>query len=397
MLEISNHPQPLSELDRTSGASTQTSLAEVNTSSALRGLAGLSILVVVAQNLGFPVFGGSIALDVLLLTVGCSTANTVLAYSNNRNWLRPFWLDQIGRAYPGLLALLVLLAAHWHFTQGGLQQAQLEALVASATMTSSYATIFGGAELATTEHLWVIGLVWQFTIVAPILILAGRRTFGPNRRAAALSMLAATVIAVRITLLLTSNFSVSAIAQNPLTRIDSLLIGLAVGIVPLAALHKHPTARLVPIALIGVSALAVYATWFASSPIRLGLVGPVAAVLAGAVVAADRIDTLTPTITKVLDSSLLQWAGTRAFSIYLWHYPLGFALDSGSIGTPSRIAIIIVGATLSSAAATVSYRHIEIPSRVLLRNAASRRLDRINANLAVSGSAPQPTSAIEAV
>lgn len=317
----------------------------------------------------------------LLLTVGCSTAKTILTYSEDRNWLRPFWLDQIGRAYPGLLALLVLLAVHWHFNQGGLQQPQLEALLSSATMTSSYATIFGNAELATTEHLWVIGLVWQFTIVAPILILAGRRVFGPNRRTKVLLGLAAVVAVTRIGLLATESLSFDAIAVNPITRVDSLLVGLAVGIVPLAALHKRPTTRLVPVAIIGLAALVVYSVSSAAPVLRLGIIGPAATVLAGAIVAADRIDTLTPAITRILDSSLLQWAGMRAFSIYLWHYPLGFALDEGSLGAASRLAIVVVGITLSSAAATVSYRYIEIPSRVLIRDAANRRLERINANL----------------
>ena len=102
MLEISADPQPANP-QQAAKVTPQSVPAELNTSSALRGMAGLAVLIVVAQNLGFPGTGDSVALDVLLLTVGCSTVTTVLAYSEDKKWMRPFWLDQIGRAYPCLL------------------------------------------------------------------------------------------------------------------------------------------------------------------------------------------------------------------------------------------------------------------------------------------------------
>ncbi len=350
------------------------------------GLAGFAVLVVVSGNLGLPLPGGYLAIDVLLVAIGFDLARgadpATRPTAEDGRWLKYYWLSLVGRI-GAPVGLAVALTALYENSQAPLDEPMTRAVLGAVTMTLNLFTIFGGAQFPAIEHFWVIGIVAQFALIAPILVACGHRRFRRDQRASAIVGLAVGVAICRLGFAADETAAYSSIATNTVTRIDGLLIGVAIGVAPAQAVRRR-----VPPGL-AAAAFAVLLVLFLAAPsqtdqpvLALGLLVPLAVLLSGVIVASTAAGALTGAISATLDNQLMRWMGARALSLYIWHNIFGFALQVGLLGSSDSLAqwpgfaIFILRAIFTLAAAATSHRYLEMPALAAAKQIASRSAQR---------------------
>jgi peptidoglycan/LPS O-acetylase OafA/YrhL len=211
------------------------------------------------------------------------------------------------------------------------------------------------------EHFY---LLWP-----PVLIWLARRVRSPRRLAAVVAAMALGSWALRTGLLLAGT-DTDRLYYMLDTRADALLVGCALGV-----LHGAGALPAVPPGAarraLAAGALLVGAAWFAlllTASFRdtanhlwrfTFMAGTTALVVFCAVTAPDSLP------SRVLGSRSLAGIGRISYGLYLWHYPIFFALahDVGlSLG-----ATLTLGTPLSLAAAVLSYYWVELPALRLKR------------------------------
>ncbi len=332
------------------------------------GLAGLAVGIVVTANLGLPVTGGSLAVDVLLVAIGFQLARGLRRSGTQRHWLQHFWLTTLARLMAPLLLSLGLMAAYWGW-RGQLDSARVQELAGAGGFVLNIMTILGRADTMALEHLWLVAMIGQFILAFPLLVAASRRYLDPDRRAAALLGLAAVVAISRTWFLLAGTPASESIAINTLTRVDGLLVGAAIGLCPLATLRRRVPIHLAPGAFVGMLLLWIVAPNPSSMPIiTLGVLTPVAIAFAGVIASAQAAGNPSRSLAEVLDNNVLRWLGERAFSIYIWHSLFGFTLSVDQLGASEGmedwpgLAVFVIRLVFSLAAAAVSHRYLEVPA-----------------------------------
>lgn len=356
---------------RTSDTTPPVSRAGVN------GLAGLCMLTLVITGLGFPLPGGHLAADAILVVVGFQLGLGVIRLAGTApNWLRRYWLSAIGPVAVPALVAVTLVATYW-WLLGLLGPAETRGAVASLFMVTNLTPLLGDASFAGTEHLWLISLVVQFAVAAPLAAIVTRRTKGPRTMAHLIIALIAVVVVVRLTIALTGLLSPSTLAQLPLTRADGLLLGLGLAVAPRSWIERIPI-RAVPVALAAMAAIFVLAPDPGQRPaISLGILLPVV-VAASAVIVATRTPDGTDAVSRFLGSLGPRWLGERAISIYVWHQLFGMAVEDmaegGLFGADwPGVTLFVTRLVFALAAGAASYRYIQLPLRTGVDRVLSRR------------------------
>lgn len=337
-------------------------------------LIGVATILVVAANLGLPGLHQPVAMSIALTIVGYALARAVHRSTSSERWKLPLLLGLAARALPSVLLVVSLTGLYGLVTTGGLAPSQTRALLAGLTFTSNIVPFVTEARFLPVGHLWAVALVGQTAIVAPLLLTAGARRIDRRHRAYVLMAVAAVLAAVRgVTLLGVENSSWLAPPAAGLigfsavwTSLDGLLVGLAVGTIPLASLHRHPTTKIVvPTLLLLAALLAVPAVGPAA--VTVGVRVPLAAALTGMVLASAAIFSLPSRVDQVLADAWLDRIGTRSFTLYLWHIPFAYGISSADPFHWHGLVVFVVTVTISLAAATITYRSIELPAQATLQ------------------------------
>lgn len=352
----------------------------------VQALLGITCAIAVAANLGLPELHAGTAIQLLFVVVGFRLARVVHRCSSETDWRVPMVLGLAARAIPTILLMIVLLAAHRTLT-GGLGDGEALALVGAATFTADIIPFVTGASYAAIDHLWAVALVGQVAVLAPWLLTVGRHRLCPRDRSMLLFAVAGLLTVIRLLFLATAGAGSSLPSGtgtwlNPpdpswsgaiaaWTSLDALLVGLAIGTLPLANLHRRPTTRLVAPAVGGLAILLVFPS--VGSPIvDLGLRMTLAAVFGGIVLSAEAISGLPDWLNATLTNAWWHRLGSRTFGLYLWHLPFAYGLtgDHPYEWQGSFAFVLVIALTL--AAATTTYRSIEIPAQMALASLASR-------------------------
>lgn len=352
----------------------------------VQALLGITCAIAVSAGLGLPGLDLGTALQLLLVVVGFRLARVVHRASSDTHWRVPMVLGLAARAIPTTILMVALLVVHRVLT-GGLADGEALVLAGAATFTANVVPFITGASFAAVDHLWALALVAQTTVIAPWLLTAGRHRFCPRNRALLLFGGAGLMMGVRMGYLAT--FDVGSIPAsetgtwlNPpepslsgavavWTSLDALLIGLAIGTLPLANLHRRPTTRLVTPAVCGLALLLVLPS-FGSPAVDIGLRMALAAVFGGIILSAEAISSLPGWLDATVTNAWWHRLGSRTFGLYLWHIPFAYGLTEAHPFEWQGPFVFVLVVALTMAAATTAYRSIEIPAQIALASLASR-------------------------
>lgn len=337
---------------------------------ALDGLRGVAVLAVLCFHFGAAFStGGYLGVDVFFVISGFVVATNLLDLSTTRGWARQFYGRRFSRLYPVLATSLAVVGATWAAGLGGLA-ADWRSILGASAMSMNLTTGHLGGEPHGIVHLWSLGVEWHFYLVAPFLILAGRRVLGDRQRSVALALGAVAIALLRLALLGAHSIDPFAIYLHTLTRLDGLLLGTAIAL-GVVSPKRLPMPWLTPTAFGLLLALIIIGpAWGARSTLTLGFVVPTA-IAATAVLVINEANDRTPGwLNQLLTSRVLVWAGSRSYSLYVWHYIIGVALIAGGSeafqGWP-RFGLQVVASLVAGEA---SYRLVERPARF----AINRRL-----------------------
>lgn len=351
----------------------------------VQALLGIACALTVAASLGLPGLDVGATFQILLVVVGFRLARVVHRRSSDTNWRVPLVLGLAGRAVPTVALVVALVGLHRVVT-GGTAPGEALALIGSATFIANIVPFVADASFGPVDHMWVVALVAQTAVVAPWLLTAKRHQLCPRNRglllfAAAGLMVLIRMIVVAATGAVSGSTGTEAWLTPPdssligavavWTSLDAVMIGLAIGTLPLSTLHRHPTTRLATPAVAGLALLLVVPP-IGPPIVDVGLRLPLAAVLTATVLASEAISSLPGWLSRTLTNAWWHRLGSRTFGLYLWHLPFAYGLTDGRPFDWHGPFVFVVIVTLTLAAATTTYRSIEIPTQVALARVASR-------------------------
>jgi peptidoglycan/LPS O-acetylase OafA/YrhL len=351
---------------------------------AIDGLRTLAVLAVIGFHVGLSRFaGGSAGVDVFFVISGFVITGVLLRELDATGTvsIKRFYLRRLVRLWPVLAlacAVAVVLAVALPNGIFGDHVGQIPAALFYVMDFTRMQLPYHAAISATLTHTWSLAIEEQFYVVwAPLFLIVAVRM----RKLRTLQWLTVVVIvavvAERFLLYKGLLSSSNRIYNGPDTRADQLMLGCLLAIV----LHRRPgmltsqalrrvLSVLAPLAaafLVAVVALvpidgpARYAHFYLT--IGMTLVAVAAAILIASTVVLER-----GLLTRLLGARWLAVPGRQwSYSMYIWHFPITFALKA-YLNTSAPITFaIVLPATVAAAIAT----------RALVEN----RCDRLRARL----------------
>jgi peptidoglycan/LPS O-acetylase OafA/YrhL len=255
-----------------------------------------------------------------------------------------FYLRRIRRLWPALWAMVAVTAVVGPLVG---QPAGREAALAIASVMNwarAYELVSPHHALG---HTWSLAVEEQFYLLwAPLLlVLLHRQRLG-------VPTLVTTIVAASLWRAYILSFHTSfsdAYAYNALDcRIGSMLLGCLIAFRP--ALAPVWLRRLWMVPAAGLAALVL----LGEMPFAPMLIYDTVALLSGWLVWVA-IDPTT-SLRRIMSNPVVQWAGLRSYSLYLWQSPMLYFLTPLDLPFQVRFVLILAG---TAAAAELSYRFVE--------------------------------------
>lgn len=335
----------------------------------INGLRAWSVLAVIFYHFGIPGFnGGFIGVDVFFVISGFLMTAIVVRGLEQGNFSLPgFYMARARRIVPVLLGLCTaLLAIGWI----ALPPPDYKILATHTLSSLSFLSNFkffdeaGYFDAASHEkwllHTWSLSVEWQFYLILPIALRVVWRIY-PGRPAQVLTVLTGLIV----------SFGLSALTTNPHPTAAFFLLHtrawemLAGGLVFLAGTSIRASAifgkwlerfglLLIITSVVIFDTETTWPSWKALLPVMAAMM----------VLTSNRISFWT-------NNPLMQWLGSRSYSLYLWHWPVFVALAYVNLQyTPTAI---ISGILLTMILGDLSYRLLEVPAQHLLSHLNLRR------------------------
>ena len=332
----------------------------------IEGLRALAVIAVIAYHAGVPLTGGGfVGVDVFLVISGFLITSLLLTEwdGSGRISLTRFYARRARRLLPisaAVLAATGLASVIW------LEPTRLDELGVDILAASGFAvnlvlagrgTDYLAAELAPSaiQHYWSLAVEEQFYVLWPALILIALRL---GRRTAVGAVVALTAASALASALLTGQLPTWSYFGLH-TRAWELGLGALLA-VTLTATRRAPENLRAGLGWIGLVAIGIaIATFdrvehFPGTWAALPVIGAALVLISG--------DDNLRGVARLLRLSPLQWAGSRSYSLYLWHWP-ALVIGAAAIGRePGPLATVALVAT-SIALAEIGFRLIENPIR----------------------------------
>lgn len=332
----------------------------------IEGLRALAVIAVIAYHAGVPLTGGGfVGVDVFLVISGFLITSLLLTEwdGSGRISLTRFYARRARRLLPisaAVLAATGLASVIW------LEPTRLDELGVDILAASGFAvnlvlagrgTDYLAAELAPSaiQHYWSLAVEEQFYVLWPALILIALRL---GRRKAVGAVVALTAASALASALLTGPHPTWSYFGLH-TRAWELGLGALLA-VTLTATRRAPENLRAGLGWIGLVAIGIaIATFdrvehFPGTWAALPVIGAALVLISG--------DDNPRGVARLLRLSPLQWAGSRSYSLYLWHWP-ALVIGAAAIGRePGPLATVALVAT-SIALAEIGFRLIENPIR----------------------------------
>ncbi len=336
---------------------------------ALDGIRGVAIALVMAYHFAL-VPGGFVGVDLFFAMSGFVIVRKLLhdvpqAPTRVAAFSR-FWIARCWRLLPALMAMLtvVLVVAPFMGERFGDDRRTAAHAVTALGGTANWFRLAAPdavlGEARPLLHTWSLSVEEQCYLVLGIALALGRR----RARTVAATLAVAGVLAGIVASLVWPG---GPGAPTPYFSTLSRLPPLALGVGLAAWWHGRPRGRAgvgplgIPNDLLTVALLAALIPvvlaghWDAPLMFPLGIV--VIGVVSAGIVAATA--NLPPGIvSRALCGRVMQYLGTRSYSLYLWHFPVAHLF----LGQPAPVRLVLWTAT-SLAVSELSYRLVERPMR----------------------------------
>lgn len=326
----------------------------------INGLRAWAVAAVVLYHFGVHGFaGGFSGVDVFFVISGFLMASIVVGgLERGRFGLFDFYMARARRIVPALLVVVVavLLAGAFILMPNDYQDMGRHARE-SVFFTSNlrYLSEAGYFDTASHQkwllHTWSLSVEWQFYLAYPLALLLLQR-FLPGRRWLIALHVAALMLSLGLSAFWVAAAPDKAFYLLPARAWEMLLGGLVFLLASERALSAGCRRALewLGLALILITVVFIDASW--PWPGMLALLPTLGAAF---VLIARRQDSLWT------GNRLVQWLGTRSYSIYLWHWPLMVAL--GYYGLQQEWGWVIAAILASLVLGHCSFHLVEVPAR----------------------------------
>lgn len=301
--------------------------------------------------------GGFVGVDVFFVISGYliipQLAERIASDDAN---LADFFGRRIRRLFPALVPVLL-----YAFIAGALLLGQgefrslIDTLLGAATYVSNFVLLSQSGYFARANdstfllHTWSLGVEFQFYMLVPFFLLAlSRYKTAALFIAAAASFLFATYLVWQ---------GSDRAFYGFLPRFWELAVGGMLGLIQ----SRVPVAPRVGIILriFGLSLIGMCATVYTEA---MPFPGPAALVpVTGAALILVAAPARRDPVLWLLNSRVMQWVGTRSYSIYLWHWPIIVTVTLVMVKpSDGHYAAVLL---LSFLLAELSFRFVEAPVR----------------------------------
>lgn len=329
----------------------------------INGLRAWAVVSVLLFHFQIPGFGaGFMGVDLFFVISGyLMTAIVIRGLEKQGFSLIKFYMARIRRIMPALLALLgALLILGWfwlptaEYQQLGTQSAYSLAFLSNILFWRSTDYFAAAAQDKWLLHTWTLGVEFQFYILYPIFLLVLWRV-KPAINTLFWGVVGAFIVSLLLSIVASGSQPVASFYLLPTRGWEFLAGGLSLLLVrQFPYIQRYAREMLWAGLGFWLAALAVLNNQYAW-PSGWALLPTLSASL---VIMAQQENSL------LTANSLTSWLGSRSYSLYLWHWPIVVALHF--VGVQQEPFWIIVGIGLSVLLADLSYRLVEIPTRLQL-------------------------------
>lgn len=337
----------------------------------INGLRAWAVMAVVLYHFNVYGFsGGYIGVDVFFVISGYLMTGIIargLEAGNFSPW--SFYLARGRRIIPALaITGLVVLAVGWFLLMPNEYQSLGRHLRDSLLFTSNiqYLSESGYFDSDAYEkwllHTWSLSVEWQFYLLLPLILMMVWRFF-ESRRAIIWTHVLLAIVSFCLCLQWT--------AQTPdkafyllYSRAWEMLVGGLLFLLPLNVSRIHPTVRWLMsgaglLLILGAAVLLESSSRWPGWRALLPVLGTVLVISANS------------STMPLTSGPVMQWLGTRSYSIYLWHWPIVAAL--AYFGLLDGDQWVVLGVAGSLFLGALSYSWVEVPAqRILSRKTVVR-------------------------
>ena len=341
----------------------------------LRGVAVLSVMTFHSGLLG----GGWLGVDMFFTLSGFLITSLLLEEyaKSKRISLTYFYVRRALRLLPALVTLVTVLVLILLVTTGREYRVYLLLYVSAVLLYfANWIEPFGIPLGWGFGHTWSLAIEEQFYIVWPLALIILLRLVR-RRITIAVIVTCGAVAAFAYRMILTrAGASSLRLFEGSDTHADPLLVGCALALWTFwDLLPGGRIPRLIARCLAGLSMLGLAGLLLrARLPVDYVEHGAstAAAVCTGLII-ADLLGP-HPLLARALRNGLLLGTGRISYGLYLWHYPMFFALGIETYGPISAPWLIATGWVGTAGAALVSFYLVESPAlRLKTRFRPSRR------------------------
>jgi len=337
----------------------------------LDGVRGVAVLSVVlfhflpregAGLLGVVSSVGWIGVDVFFVLSGFLITSILYEQRGAERYFHNFYARRMLRLFPlyyflflGVLLLTPLLHIHWRL-------GHLAMLFYGANLVLPFDGSLGTVGPFDLFHVWSLAVEEQFYLIWPWLV-GSQMKRGTLRNICIVGIFVAPLLRF---LMLRENVQPWLIYQSLPTRMDSLLFGAVLALIPLPSLRMARIGGTIALLVFGSLVWRGHSVFFLSRPIQ-GAGYSALVLLSGSVLVLSFYPTTI--VHRVCSWRVLRFYGRYSYGLYLWHYFFSAQFGSLTAWVESCVPVRFVASLLSfglillisTGIAFASYRLIEQP------------------------------------
>lgn len=326
----------------------------------INGLRAYAVVLVVLFHFGVLGFSaGFIGVDIFFVISGFLMTTIIINNLEREKFsILNFYLARGIRIVPALFVVCItVLILGWFFLLPTDYQALSKHSLSSINFFSNLIYWRESGYFDTDSHnkallhTWSLSVEWQFYLIFPIII-ALLYKLRPSRFFLASILIIGTVISLVLSIYITNKAPSAAFFLLP-TRAWEMLAGGLIFFIPKEKISFSKPLEILGFVLIAISCylFSINTLWPSYNAI-LPVIGTFLILL------SNQQDSI---FTR---GKIFQWIGNNSYSIYLWHWPIVFALFY--FYKQNEPTYIIVGLSLSFLLGGLSYKFIETPTRKYL-------------------------------